>query len=47
MSRDKMPLSMDVHVLYTLQAYITAPAKTSTRDLQYSVCHAMLIGDLQ
>lgn len=42
-----MPLSINVQVLYTLQAYITGPAKTSTQDLQYGVCHAMLIGDLQ
>lgn len=42
-----MSLSMNVHVLYTLQAYLTGPVKISTRDLQYGVCHAMLIGDLQ
>lgn len=40
-----MDALMNVHVLYTLQAYITGPARTSTRDLQYGVCHAMFIGD--
>lgn len=38
---------MNLYVLYTPQTYITSPAKTPTQDLQYGVCHAMLIGDLQ